>query len=124
MKAYLIFLIIIFSIISCNSKEKLLTGGNCKYWNTIYIKRQSGEIENKRNISFEICENGFIDWFFISKNGDRTKLNYGGSHLWKIENDSLFADLHNFKIMHLDEDSLVLVLNRDHIYFKNERRKR
>lgn len=122
MNKNVIIFIIFLCFSSCNSKEKYLTGNSCKFWNVKQIKRRTGEVEKKDNISFKICKNGSVDWFFLMKNGDRKKLNYIGSNLWRMKGDSLFADIYNFEILRITNDSLILRLKGDNIYFKNEQK--
>lgn len=132
-KRFVVFIFIIFCFLSCDSKAKHLTGNSCKYWNIKYIKRSTGEFEKKENLSFKICKDKSITWFYLSRDGrTRTEINfdYGNDNfsindkLWEIKNDSLLTEIENFKIIYLSKDSLLLKRRGDILYFKNEPKKK
>lgn len=126
MKLFYYCLVIVIPILamSCRTKGKNLTGGTCKYWNSLYLER-NGVKEINKKVSFKICKNNYIEWFKLSKDGSRKKLYYGDvipDFSWSLKGDSLITYSDNFKIIYLTEDSLVMQNKRIIIHLKSNGR--
>jgi hypothetical protein len=117
----IVLLLLMLSFLSCSkhssSKEFLLTGGHCKFWDVIYLPHFYNKKQSKIYPLYCFSFDKDHKWFFYSYDkGVRTLYDNGDieiPEIWDLKLDNSFAlGLKKYKLIKLTNDTLIYAHNK------------